>query len=69
MEDISIMSTLLSIIPPGESEACLQLLPVDDEIAEDRDIFIIMVETENPHDLVNGTTVVIIYDNDGKRLI
>ena len=56
-----------TIIPPGVSEACFELLAVDDEIVEDNECFTVMVKAENPSDLVNGTTVMIIFDNDGNH--
>ena len=54
-----------TIIPPGVFEACLQLVAVDDETVEDHELFIVVVETINPSDMVNGTTSIIISDNDG----
>ena len=53
-------------IPLGESEACLQLLAVDDEIVEDTELFTVIFKAVNPNDIVNETTSVIVYDNDGK---
>ena len=57
------------IIPPGDSEACLQLLATDDEIVEDDEHFIVMAETVNSNDIVNGTTSIIISDNDGNEIM
>ena len=56
-----------TIIPPGIYEACLELLAVDDEIVEDNELFKVMVNAENPSDMVNGTTMIIILDNDGNH--
>ena len=52
-------------IPIGESEACLEVVAVDDEIVEDNEYFTVTVKTVNPNDIVNETTSVIIFDNDG----
>ena len=54
-----------TIIFPGVTEACLELLAVDDEIVEDTELFKVIVNTESPNDMVNGTTMIIILDNDG----
>ena len=63
-EDITILN-ISSVIPPGVSEACLQLLATDDEIVEDDEVFTVMVKAGNPNDKVNGTASVVISDNDG----
>ena len=54
-----------TLIPPGVSEACIQLLAVNDEIVEDDEAFILTIESELPQDRVNGSVSVIISDNDG----
>ena len=54
-----------TLIPPGLSEACIQLLAVNDEIVEDDEAFILTIESELPQDRVNGSVSVIISDNDG----
>ena len=59
---------MTNVIPPGESQACLQLLATDDEIVEDSEVFIVTIETGNTNDVVNGTTYVTISDNDGMKL-
>lgn len=56
-----------TVIPPGISEACLLLLAIDDEIIEDNERFTVIVEAKNPSDMVNGTTMIIISDNDGNH--
>ena len=55
-----------TIIPVGVLQACLQLVAVDDNIVEGDEVFIVMVEPFNPGDKINGTTSVIISDNDGE---
>ena len=55
-----------TIIHPGVSEACLQFLANDDEIVENQELFTMIAEMTNPNDTVNGTTSIIIIDNDGK---
>lgn len=52
-------------IPPGESEACLQLLAADDVIVESEESFTLMVEAVDPSDTVNGNVLISISDNDG----
>ena len=58
-----------SIIPPGSSEACLQLLAVDDDIVEGTDVFTVTAEAANTRDTVNGNASITISDNDGKNSI
>lgn len=53
------------MIPSGLYEACFQVRAVDDDIIEDTELFTVMVETSNANDVVNGTTLMIISDNDG----
>ena len=62
------IANMMNVIPPGVSEACLQLQAVDDEIVEDDEYFTVTVETGNSNDMVNGTTLLIISDNDGKGI-
>ena len=56
------------IIPPGVSNACFQVLTVDDDIVEGNETFTVMMETEDPNDFVNGTVSVIVSDNDGSYI-
>ena len=56
-----------TVIPPGSSKACLQFLAIDDNIVENHEMFTMIAETRNPNDTVNGTTSIIIIDNDGKE--
>ena len=62
--DITIVNKT-TLIPPGVSAACIQLLAIDDEIVEDDEAFILTIESELPQDRVNGSVSVIISDNDG----
>ena len=66
--DFAIRNTT-SIIPPGLTRSCLQLEAFNDEIVEDDELFTIMYEAVNPRDSVNGTTSLIICDNDGKSIL
>lgn len=52
-------------IPSGTSEACLQLLAVDDEIVEVEEVFVITLKAGNVNDVVFGNVSVNILDNDG----
>ena len=60
---------MTSVIPPGASEACVLLLAVEDEVVEDNEVFTITVETADPSDTVNGSTSIVISDNDGKQSV
>ena len=53
-------------ISMGTREACLQLTATDDSVAEQDEVFTVMVQPLNPSDQVNGSTSIIITDNDGK---
>lgn len=68
MGDFAIMNTT-AIIPPGGSEACLKLVTFDDDIVEDDEHILVMVESTNPSDRVDGNTSVIISDNDSMRRV
>ena len=57
----------MNVIPPGVSEACLQLLAVDDEIVESNELFTAVVEAHDPNDMVDGATSFAILDNDGNN--
>ena len=56
-----------SVIPPEMSEACLELVAVEDEIVENDELFTLTVDTENSNDVVDGNVSVVVMDNDGKR--
>ena len=62
-------SNVSIIIPPGSSEACLQLLAVDDDLVEGDDVFTITAEAANTRDSVNGNALITILDNDGKNSV
>ena len=54
------------VIPPGLPEACIQFFATDDDIVEGCEVFTMTAETSNANDTINGTTSIIIIDNDGK---
>ena len=62
--DVTIMN-LSSTVPPGESEGCVQILAVDDEVVEENEVYTVFVQAENANDRVNGSVTIIITDNDG----
>lgn len=64
LSDLMLMD-FVSVIPPGASESCFQLLAVDDEIIEETEVFMVIVETVNPNDVINKTILVVVTDNDG----
>ena len=64
VEDIAILNTSIAI-SPGQSEACIQLLAVDDMIVESEERFTLRVEAADPSDTVNGNVSISISDNDG----
>ena len=53
-------------ITPGMSEACFEILAVDDEIVENDEEFVVTAEADNPNDIVNGNVSINILDNDGE---
>ena len=55
------------VIPSGILKACIQLEATDDNIVEGTKYLTLMAELNSPSDVINGTTSVIIYDNDGKN--
>ena len=56
-----------SVIPPEMSEACLELVAVEDEIVENDELFTLTVDTENSNDVIDGNVSVVVMDNDGKH--
>lgn len=48
--------------------ACVFVVAYEDNIVEDEEIVPISVIALNPNDVVNGSTYVIITDNDGKAI-
>ena len=50
----------------GASEACFQLEAVDDDIVEAEEEFTLVTETIHPNDTVDGSTRVVVTDNDCK---
>ena len=63
MGDFAIMNKT-AVILPGESEACLHLVSFDDDVVEDDEHILVVVESTNPSDRVDGNTSIIIFDND-----
>lgn len=55
-----------TVIPAGILQACIQLAAVDDNIVEGYEAFAVIAEPSNPSDTINGSTSVIISDNDGQ---
>ena len=55
-------------IPIGVCEACFQFEAIDDKVVESVEDAILVFETNNPNDVVNGSTIIVIVDNDGMRL-
>ena len=53
-------------IPIGASKACFQLEAVDDDIVEAEEEFTLVTETNHQNDTVDGSTRVVITDNDCK---
>ena len=55
---------------PGMLNLSILLEAVDDQIAEDTEVFDVIVEAENPLDSVSSenTSTVYIFDNDGNKL-
>ena len=55
------------VIPVGKSEACFQLVAVDDETAESNETFTLVVEATNPNDMVDGNTTCLLYTSPSPR--
>lgn len=56
-----------NVIPIGVLKMCLQLEAIDDRVVEGVELFTVTAQPTNPSDMVNGSTTVIISDNDGKN--
>ena len=56
------------VIPNGVSEACFQLVAVDDGVVESNETFTLVVEATNSNDMVEENTTVVISDNDRKNI-
>ena len=63
--------TTPSFFEPGMTYLSIRLEAVDDKIAEDTEVFDVIVEAVNPFDSVSSqnTSTVYISDNDGNKLI
>ena len=61
------ISDQLDVIHVNTSEACFQLVAIDDEVVEDDETYTLIVNALNPNDNVDANTTVIIVDNDGKQ--
>ena len=62
--DVNIMDSVIEI-PIGESEACIHLGAVDDNIVENEEEFILAVKAINMNDVLDSNTTLFISDNDG----
>ena len=65
--DVNIMSSVIGI-PIEESEACIQLGAVDDNIVENEEEFILAVKAINMNDVLDSNTTLFISDNDGMSI-
>ena len=54
-----------AVIPVGVSEACFQLVAIDDHVVENHEEFTLVVEATYSNDVVIGNATFIIADNDG----
>ena len=56
--------------PPGTFYLSILIEAIEDQIAEDTEVFDVVVEAMNPFDSVSSqnTSTVYILDNDGNRL-
>ena len=52
-------------IPVGNSSVCVFVVAYDDSIAEFDESVLIVVRPDNPLDVVNQNTTLLIFDNDG----
>ena len=59
----------MSFFEPGMMYLSILLEAIDDQIAEDTEVFDVIVEAVNPLDSVSleNTSTVYILDNDGKK--
>ena len=66
--DIRAVTTPMSFFPPHEMYLTILIEAIDDRIAEDTEVFDVVVEAVNPFDSVSSqnTSTVYIFDNDGK---
>ena len=62
--DVNITNSVIEI-PIGESEACIHLGAVDDNIVENEEEFILAVRAININDVLDRNTTLFISDNDG----
>ena len=63
--DVRFFYDTTQIIAPMSDIACVFIELIDDEIAESTEIFIFNVTANNILDVVNGTTIIEVADNDG----
>ena len=66
--DYNITNQLI-VIPVGMSQACFQLVAVDDTIVESEEAFIVVIEAIHSNDIVTGNATIVIVDNDSKKII
>ena len=65
--DIRAVTTPMSFFPPQVMYLPILIEAIDDRIAEDTEVFDVVVEAVNPLDSVSSqnTSTVYIFDNDG----
>ena len=68
--DIRAVNTPTSFFEPGMIYLSILLEAIDDQIAEDTEVFDVVVEAVNPLDSVSSenTSTVYILDNDGNQI-
>ena len=62
--DANVLSTNAKI-PVGNSSVCVYVVAYDDPIAEYDESVLIIIRPDNPLDVVNQNTTLLINDNDG----
>ena len=63
--DTRIINETTLIIDPQSDSACITIEAVDDQIAEETELFNLTAMANDTLDVVNGTTSIEIEDNDG----
>ena len=67
--DVAIINGTTLTIDALSNSACLTIEAVDDQIAENTELFNVTAAPSNILDVVNGTTDIYITDNDGMLTI
>ena len=55
-----------AIVPVGESQACFQIVAIDDTIVEGEEVFTLVAEAQNSRDIICDNATINILDNDRK---